>query len=60
MRCRTAAVRLRTDTSPHVHALMMARFTSMTIAERAEAAQELNDMCTTIAIAGIRAQHAAT
>ena len=29
----------------------------MTIDERAAAAQELNDMCTTLALAGIRAQH---
>lgn len=45
------------DTSPHAHNLMLARFASMTIEERAQATQELNDMCTSLAVAGIRAQH---
>ncbi len=62
--CRTAALLwgvpesvIPRDTSRHVHAMMMDRFASMTINERAATAEELNDMCTTLAIAGIRSQH---
>ena len=42
------------DTTPDAWATMLDRFASMTIVERAHAAQKLNDMCTTLAIAGIR------
>lgn len=42
------------DTTPDAWGIMVDRFASMTIAERACVAQELNDMCTAMAIAGIR------
>lgn len=42
------------DTTPDAWTIVLDRFTSMTISERAQAAQELNDMCTTMAIVGIR------
>lgn len=45
------------DTSPSAWAIALERFALMTIGERARAAQELNDMCTTMAIAGIRHYH---
>lgn len=45
------------DTSSAAQAIVLARLKSMTLAERAHAAQELNDMCTTLSIAGIRSQH---
>ena len=48
---------LPADTSPSAWAIMLDRFTAMTIAQRAQAAQGLNDMCTEIAIAGIRHYH---
>lgn len=37
--------------------MMVERFGAMTTCERAVVAAELNEMCTTLAIAGIRAQH---
>ncbi len=36
---------------------MVERFAAMTISERALVAEELNEMCTTLAVSGIRAQH---
>ena len=36
---------------------MTEKFAAMTAAERAVIAAELNDMCTKLALAGIRAQH---
>ena len=36
---------------------MMARFESMTHAERATIAAELNEQCTNLALAGIRSQY---
>lgn len=36
---------------------MVDRFKSMSIGQRAQAVDELNEMCTTLAVAGIRAQH---
>jgi len=45
------------DTTDDAWAIVVDRFASMTIAERANAAQELNDMCTDMAIAGIRHYH---
>ena len=48
---------LPADTSSAAQAIVLERLTSMTMSERANAAQELNDMCRTLSIAGIRAQH---
>ena len=45
------------DTSPSAWAVVLERFASMTVGERANAAQELNDLCTAMAIAGIRHYH---
>lgn len=45
------------DTTPEVHSMMIERWKSMTVVERAQLFRELNDMCTTLAIAGIRHQH---
>ncbi len=45
------------DTSQDVDQLMTEKFASMSVAERAVIAAELNDMCTKLALAGIRAQH---
>ena len=37
--------------------MMIDRWKTMTVFERARAFQELNDMCTALALAGIRHQH---
>ena len=45
------------DTNPAIDVVMMDRFASMTMAERAEVMNDLSEMCTKLALAGIRAQH---
>ncbi len=45
------------DTSRDVDQMMAEKFASMSVAERAVITAELNDMCTKLALAGIRAQH---
>lgn len=45
------------DTTADAWAILLDRFSSMAIADRAHAAQELNDASTEIAIAGIRCYH---
>lgn len=52
-----APVPFSLDTSPGAHALMVERFAAMTVLERSAVMNELNEMCTTLAIAGIREQH---
>lgn len=47
------------DTSREAAEMMLARFESMTHAERATIAAELNEQCTAFALAGIRSQHGA-
>ncbi len=51
----TTAVPL--DTSLDIDQMMADKFASMTVAQRAVIAAELNDMCTKLALAGIRAKH---
>lgn len=45
------------DTSLEIDQMMADKFAAMTVAQRAVIAAELNDMCTKLALAGIRAQH---
>ena len=54
--CMSAAA-IPSDTSAHARSLMVERFAAMSTTERARVAEELNEMCTTLAIAGIRSQH---
>lgn len=45
------------DTSLDVQQRVLERFKSMTLSERAATAQSLSDMCTDLALAGMRHQH---
>jgi len=46
-----------TDTSVEARAALVSRFRAMSVAERATTFTELNDMCTELALAGIRRSH---
>lgn len=52
-----SAAPISSDTSVDARSLMVQRFAGMSIPERALVAEELNDMCTTLAVAGIRSQY---
>ncbi len=52
-----SAAPISADTGAKARALMIERFAAMTVSEPTLVAEGLNEMCTTLAPSGIRAQH---